>query len=299
MENSKNIRYLIAITAVVAALCSALNPFFLSYFRMNGPQFLLSLSAEGLSHWYIWQPITYLFTLSSGQWGITFGFLLELFFAMYILWATAEALEDRIGSANCIKLYFTAGVIAGLLTIGVSQLIGNYLPLSGPTASLLALFTCWMLFYPESELMFFFIVSVKAKWLLLIVLAVMLLGDLSSLDLRGAIFHLTGAFIGYLYATVVWGVESPWCWTTSIDRRLNNLGSRLRRRNGRSRFSGPAAAGPAGSKVFDFRTGQAVVSDDQFMDAMLDKISKQGERSLSWSERRRMKKISDKKSKPH
>jgi len=47
--------------------------------------------------------------------------------------------------------------------------------------------------------------------------------------------------------------------------------------------------------VIDMNTGKPLDDDDAFVDAMLAKISKQGENSLSWSERRRLNLISERK----
>ena len=44
------------------------------------------------------------------------------------------------------------------------------------------------------------------------------------------------------------------------------------------------------AKIFDLKTGQAVIDDDSFMDSMLEKISKSGEQSLSKKEKKRMQK---------
>jgi hypothetical protein len=46
-------------------------------------------------------------------------------------------------------------------------------------------------------------------------------------------------------------------------------------------------------QVIDFKTGEVILSDEQFMDAMLHKISKSGEEKLSPAEKARMQKISE------
>jgi hypothetical protein len=50
------------------------------------------------------------------------------------------------------------------------------------------------------------------------------------------------------------------------------------------------------TKIYDFRSGLPKLNDEQFMDAMLARISRYGKDSLSPEETERMKKISEKKS---
>ena len=51
------------------------------------------------------------------------------------------------------------------------------------------------------------------------------------------------------------------------------------------------------SKIVDIKTGKTVLDDEAFIDEMLAKISRYGEKSLSWQERDRMRQISEKKMK--
>jgi len=51
------------------------------------------------------------------------------------------------------------------------------------------------------------------------------------------------------------------------------------------------------SKIVDFKTGKPVETDETFMDAMLEKIAREGEQSLSRKERKQMDRIAKKKQK--
>lgn len=288
------IRNLIIATCAVAIICALLNPLFLTFFRSNGPQYLLSLSQEGLSSWYIWQPLSYFFVLPEGASGLSISFFFDLLLAMYILWTLGSSLALKVGTQSFLRFYFICGAAIGLITLLELSSLGLYSVLSGPIAIILALLTAWTMFHPESDLMLFFLVVVKSKWLLVGSLALFLLIDLSNLNAAAFLFHLNGFLIGYLYATLVWGVTTPFAWTHPVDHLLASLGNKARRLAFRTQDSSLKAENQ--TKVFDIHTGKAVVSDDRFMDEMLEKISRQGEHSLSWSERRRMRKISEKKS---
>lgn len=288
------IRNLIIATCAVAIICAMLNPLFLTFVRTNGPQYLFSLSLEGLREWYIWQPLSYIFVLPAGDYGLSISFFLDLLLGMYILWTLGSSLALTVGMQPFLRFYFICGSAIGITTLLELSGLGLHSVLSGPTAVILALLVAWTMFHSESELMLFFLFVVKAKWLLAGSLAFFLLIDLSNLNTPAFLFHLNGFLIGYLYATIVWGATTPFTWTHPVDHLLANLGSRARKLAFRTQGSNIKAENQA--KVFDIHTGKAVVSDDRFMDEMLDKISRQGEKSLSWGERRRMRKISEKKS---
>lgn len=276
------IRNLIFLTVGLTLFSAFLEPFFFSIFGISGPQDWLSLSWYGLTHLMVWQPITYLFILPEGYNGITFNLLLTLAFQMYMLWIIGTLILNLVGSKSFVYFYFCVGILSGLLTV----LIGpNYLSGQGPI--LLALFTVWMMTAPESELLLFLMFPVKVKWITVATLAGIFLIYLSKLDFVFMTFYLSGALIGYIYAAIAWGMSSPFAWTKKIDDRLHAIGDKWHIKKRQTEDS---------SKVINFKTGEPdMADDDRFVDVMLTKISKYGQNSLSWSERRRLDSISKKK----
>src|SRR5579863_5779182 len=66
----------------------------------------LALSDQGLRQGYVWQLLTFQF-LHSG--------ILHLFSNLIGLWFFGRFVEDRLGKAHFLKLYFLSGVAGGLL----------------------------------------------------------------------------------------------------------------------------------------------------------------------------------------
>lgn len=278
------IRRLIIWTCIISILSALTNNLFVQVFHITGPQELLTLSLYGLKNFYLWQPITYLFTHEASAYGINIFFLLSLFFEMYVLWVVGSMVHERIGTMRFLTVYFLSGIIAGLLALLVIYLSGHYIVLAGPSAALLALFTLWTMFYPDNIIMLFFLIPMKTVWLFVGVLGIIILTSLSSLDLVGFIFYFSGVLFGYLYGLLALGLKSPFEFTQSFDRKVIQLMDRIR------------GGAVDSSKVVDISTDAEYVSDeDAFVDAMLTKISKHGEKSLSTSEKQRMKKISERK----
>jgi len=280
---------LIIVTACVNIFSALTDRLFNWLFSAPGPQDWFSLSWWGMTHSYIWQPISYLFVQHSGFQGITFFYLIALFFNLYILWILGSIVCEKIGTGPFLRFYFVTGAIAGLLTLSVMPLVGSYISLAGPTASLLGLLVIWTLFNPETELLLFFLFPVKVKWLTTAIVGITALITLSQLDLIHFVFYLSGAACGYFYVLLAWNLDGPFPFTHPFDHLINKIGIRFRRLTSRFRKK------KGTDKVVDIKTGRPLDDDDHFVDEMLKKISRYGEASLSWSEKRRLDEISKKK----
>lgn len=291
--------YLLSCLAVISLTSSLIDGIFVYYLEMNGPQSLLSLSWNGLKQGYLWQPLSSLFVLASGNAGLSLSFFLELFFDLYIIWIMGGTLIDRLGSSSFFRFYFVCGILTGLLTLACMPLVHQYMSLAGPTAAVIAIMTVWTMLHPESELLLFFMFPVKAKWLFSALFGIFLLINLSHLSFIAAIFNVLSVLIAYIYATAVWGLQSPFTITSVLDNFFIQLGEKFRSYNLMSRFfKSKTPIADKESKIYDFHSGSPILDDEAFMDEALEKISKFGEKSLTWSERARMKKISEKKARP-
>lgn len=288
----KIIRNLIIVTCCLSMFCAFVNILFVYYLQVQSPQALLSLSWSGLTQGYIWQPISYFFVQSTGNSGISFSFFLELFFNMYVLWIIGSNAVETVGPSPFFRFYLIVGALIGIATIFTAPLVQGYTTLAGSTAPVLATLFIWAMMHPESEFQFFFLLPIKAKWLIAAIFGFFILSSISRLDFTTLILTIYSFIFAYFYATLVWGLETPFEWTHFIDRTLISLGRKIS-----SLFSSSERDDIADKrrKIIDFHTGKPLVDDDNFMDNALEKISKYGEKSLSWSERNRMKKISEKK----
>lgn len=266
-----------------------LNPFFTDLLELPGPQEWFSLSWWGIHHYLFWQPLTYLFVHPINQSGIGFSYLINLFFHLYILWIMGSDICQRINEKAFAKLYITCGILSGLATLFLMPVFGQYAVLAGPTSAILSLLICWAFLNPEQEILLFFLFPVKAKWLALGITGIALLSSISNLQFTYLFLYFTGSLFGYLYALIAWGVHSPFSSIykpeLTVIRISQKIRSYLPTRNKTSKKG----------KIVNIKTGEPD-NDEAFIDAMLEKISKFGESSLSFSERKRMNKISKQKS---
>lgn len=276
------IKKLILWTTVITLISAFTTGFFQYLFKLPGPQELLSLSWWGFDNWFLWQPLTYLF-VQEGE-GITFSSLFYLAFNMYFLWIMGTELAERVGSRSFLRFYFICGIASGLIALLFMPIFNQYRVLAGPTSAILAVMTVWAFLNPERELLFFFLIPVKALWLILFALLAIFLVSLSNFDMISLIWFLSAPLIGYFYALIAWGIHSPFAslykFELAVVRQFQ-------------RFKSKKPTQP--HKIFSIKTGESEKDDEAFIDAMLEKISKKGEGSLTSSERKQMDQISKKK----
>lgn len=291
----RTISTLVTTTSAISLLCAFVNNL-VAYFGFTTPQELLSLSWSGLAHWHLWQPLTYFFVQAGGQAGISLSFLFALLFNMYILWIMGASTFERVGKGPFLRFYFITGALTGLCTLLLMPVIGQYSVLAGTAPIILAVLLVWTMLHPNNELLLFFIIPIKARWLLPTFVMLLLLINLSQLNFIELIFNLMGLLIGYFYAAMIWGLETPYNMMRKSDAFFISLGSGIRKLFPVGELEKNPSSEDNRAEIIDFHTGKAVMDDDLFMDKVLEKISKYGEKSLTWNERHRMHKISERKS---
>lgn len=291
----KSLRVLILATCAISLLSGLFDNVFTRIFGMMGPQAFLSLSWYGFTHLYFWQPISYLFVHQAAG-GLSLFFLLELFFHMYILWMMGGAVVSHVGERPFLRVYFVSGIVAAVVAIAMMALTGFQAIIVGPSPAIFAVITVWALLFPEQELLLFFSIVAKGKWIAAALIGISLLIDLSHFSFVHMATTLAGVLSGYVYSAVAWKFHSPFAWTLPADRFLGGLGYRWRHRKDRE---SNITSLYKKADVVDFRTGESVLDDEVFMDAMLEKISQHGEKSLSRKEHARMRRISEKRTAQH
>lgn len=274
------IKQLILATCIASIGCVLLEPLINHLFGVMGPLSFLTLSWRGIEYFYLWQPFTYLFVYGTVGARITLFWLIGLAFNMYILWIMGTNILERVGLKRFLRLYLGSGIIAGIAALAAMRIMGVNVILGGPTASILAILTTWAIINPESELVLFFVIPIKSKWLVVILLAVIFFITLANFDIVDFFFYFTGAAIGYIYPTLAWGYRSPFKQTQEFDSFLRIVVDKA--------VSLIKPSKPSKGKIFDFKTGKPLDDDEYFMDQMLEKISRSGKNSLTKKEQNRM-----------
>ncbi len=286
------IKNLLLVTGMIGLFAAFLAIFWPRPFGFLGMQELFSLSNYGLYHIFIWQPVSYLF-VQDIYGGVTFFFFLRFLFFLYLLWVIGSAIVEHIGSKRFLRFYLGTGILVALLTWTVMALTDFPLAISGSMPMIYALLTLWCLFNPELELLLFMTFPVKIKWLTLGFLTLLILVNLAQFDWTNITAYLSSAIIAYIYGVAFCSLQSPFQVTHRFDYKLTKLGRRFSARWEQKQKIRDEIYPNA--KIFDIKTGKAILDDDEFMDAMLAKVSQKGEKGLSWREKRRMHRIAKRK----
>lgn len=228
---------------------------------------LMVLSLWGVNHLLLWQPLTYMFVYPATQ-GLHAAFLITLAFNMFMLWRLGLLISFHKGLKHFLAIFLGAGLFAGLIALAYLFLTGATAIFAGTTPAIFALLMATIIVFPDMEIMLFLTFPMKARRMVLVVLAAILLIDLSNGFFLNFFADFAGMAFGYLYATYFF----------TSNRRYNHA----------------ELYDVSGRKVYDFKTGRKILGDQAFLDACLAKISREGRSSLTLTERLRLWRISRK-----
>ncbi len=145
-------------------------------------------------HFAIWQLGTYLFL---------HGSVTHLLFNMLTLWMFGATLERDWGTRKFLKYYFLCGVGAGLCDVTVNAVLGNwYTSTIGASGAIYGVLLAFGVLYPEAVILFLFIFPIQAKYFVMIVGAMALLGSVNINSGVSNVAHLGGMLFGLLYLKV-------------------------------------------------------------------------------------------------
>ena len=214
-----------------------------------------------------WKLISYGFAHDARTpWHLAFNMLALFFFG--------RAIEQILGRAEFYRFFLSAIVIAGLAWVLSVNLFAGGIPpnrtyLIGASGGVMAVLAVFVWYFPRQEVLIYGIIPVPA-WLLGVVYFFS--------DVQGAaqgsgsvahVAHLGGAAFGLLYAWRGWNLSG-----------LSDLGGRLRQM--RRRFKVVRPDDDEGPRSPHNATDASL--QDQ-VDAILEKISRSGEGSLTAEER--------------
>ncbi len=191
------------------------------------PQNLLSLSLWGLTKGYLWQLFTFLFVVPAQ---ISFYFAFYLLIQLYLIWVIGGLLVDRVGKGPFLRLFFTSGIVAGGGAMTLAAFIGGGGGvLAGAACAVYGLLVAWTMFDPNMQLLLFMMVPIRAKFLVLGLLGLNLLLDLSGDAYIYATANILGALVGYIYSVFGWDLRGPFQFTHRFDHWLGGVGHKIRR----------------------------------------------------------------------
>lgn len=262
-------------TSVVTTLWTVLAPAWLQFFN---PAMWLTLSLHGVKQWFFWQNITYVFIEPL----LSVNHLLHVFFTLYLLYSIGMSFLAMRSQKELATVFVGGALAAGLAGTCSLLLYPSPSVLMGPMPAIYALVVAWIFLYPQAELYLLLTFPMKARWLFLAIAGIGLFSDLADQQYARFFSYLAALSFGYFYALLKWEIHSPFPFLRSFETSFVSFKKRLFKTNvSVHNFS-------KDPKIYDFKTGKAVLKDEEFLDACLEKISRLGKGSLSLWERFRL-----------
>lgn len=244
-----------------------------NYIKSDFAYFLANIPVNVLEKGMVWQVFTYQF--------LHFDFW-HIFFNMYLLWIFGSELEERWGRKTFYQFYLFTGSGAGLIILFVNYFfIDPNSATLGASGAIFGIMLAYAAYYPNRYILFMMIVPVKVKYLVLIYGLFSLMFTITGTDGNiSHIGHLGGIIAGWVHLHYSMGIHVIKALNISqLDSAFESLKKGWYARK-------TAQTWDNRSKNFEHQSKEEI---EQKVDELLDKISRQGIESLSWTEKNYLK----------
>lgn len=154
----------------------------------------LVLHPAAVAHGEIWQLVTYSF--------LHFG-TIDAVFAMLSLWVCGAILESTYGTRFVTEVFFTSAiggaVLASIIAFTRVLTLSPEMVGAGAWAGIFGLLIAIGSRFGEQEFLFFFLIRMKAKYMVALYLLIAVAFLIKNEDAFGALRDLSGALSGYIY----------------------------------------------------------------------------------------------------
>ncbi|HEX2539752.1 MAG TPA: rhomboid family intramembrane serine protease [Caldimonas sp.] len=182
-----------------ALLLANVAIFFLERLLGGGLFNAFALWPLGTNFWP-WQIVTYSFLHGSFE---------HLFFNMLGLWMFGAELENVWGQRRYLHFYFASVLAAALTQLLVNALLGSSVPTVGASGGLFGLLLAFAMLFPNRIILLFFVIPMKAKYLVLLFGIIELYQGAAVLNTGVAHFAHLGGMLGGLLTIRYWRGQPP------------------------------------------------------------------------------------------
>lgn len=227
-----------------------------------------------VERFWVWQIFTYMFL---------HGGFMHILFNMLALWMFGSELEEEWGLARFLKFYLICGTGAGLFILFIPLFLNQATaPTLGASGAIFGILLAYAMYWPDRYLLFMFLFPIKVKYF---VLGIGFISLYLTFSQGGAteishVGHMGGLITGYLALVMGFGrskrkVDYSFKSTWNLVHRFKMFRQRRRwLQQQKEQFE--------------------MLNMEQKVDSLLDKISRQGLKSLSSNEKKFLKKASEK-----
>ncbi|UZJ41420.1 rhomboid family intramembrane serine protease [Prosthecochloris sp. SCSIO W1101] len=246
--------------------------FFLQYSPIGnilmyfGP--LWPVASSGEYTFQIWQLISYMFM---------HGGLAHILFNMFALWLFGTEIANYWGTKEFTAYYFICGIGAALINLLTT--IGSPYPTVGASGAIFGILLAFGMMFPDRYIFLYFLFPIKAKYFIAGYAAIELLMGINNAGMGSGsniahFAHLGGMVVGFAYIKFR---QQGFSFSDWLDKTFPKKDER---------------SGPKLYKKEREETNLQVSEEE--IDAILDKISRQGYESLTEEEKKKLLKAGSK-----
>jgi membrane associated rhomboid family serine protease len=245
----------------------------------------LKLNVDAVLHGQVWRLLTYAFLHDPGVGPAPGQFYWHIVFNMLFLYWFGRDLEEMYGPREFLAFYLVSALIGGLAFVATGLLMGSQNCI-GASGAVTAVMVLCALHFPHRTILLFFVLPIPL-WVFVganvlldsFVFVNQAAGDGQALKSKVAVsVHLGGAAFALLYYRFQWRLSRIW----SLVGTWKAQRSRPRLRVYREEEARPTAAVPAAAPPPDADVDEQLEAK---LDAVLAKVARSGQASLTESER--------------
>ncbi len=258
--------------------------------KLAGPgameSFFGLVPAKAIPRLHIWQFVTYMFL---------HGNFMHILLNMFMLWMFGRELEAIWGRRTFLQFYFFSGIGAAAVycaLMPVIEPITARIPLIGASGAVMGLLLAYGMMFPNRELLLYFFLPIKAKYMVAVFALIDLLGATQSGSNVGHLAHLGGLLFGWIFLAGGrrWVESLARWWTRTVrGKGFRVVGGGGSGRGGRGSGSGRPRGDGGGNG-----SGNGGAAPRNRIDKILEKISREGLQSLTEEEQEILRRASRK-----
>ena len=199
----------------------------------------------------IWQPFTYMFF---------HGDIWHVLINMFVLWMFGSELERVWGKKNFLHFYFITGVGSGLGTMLFG--LQSTIPIVGASGAIYGVLLAYGVMFPNRTVYLYGIIPIKSIWFVIGIGVIAFFSSFNNFTNISHLTHLFGMIIGYLYLKRPVHFRSLWfsVFKKVLEYRIQNQEKEISRS----------------------------VEIERDLNSILDKINREGFKSLTQEEEERL-----------
>ena len=199
----------------------------------------------------IWQPFTYMFF---------HGDIWHVLINMFVLWMFGSELERSWGKKNFLRFYFITGVGSGLGTMVFG--LQSTIPIVGASGAIYGVLLAYGIMFPNRTVYLYGIIPIKSIWFVIGIGVIAFFSSFNNFTNISHLTHLFGMIIGYLYLKRPIDFRSLWfsIFKKVLEYRIQNQEKEISRS----------------------------VEIERDLNSILDKINREGFKSLTQEEENRL-----------